>query len=257
LQPLLRRVGGALLARLAQLRLADLAGERPCCPGCGGGVRLVATRPRALVGLVGEVTLQRPYYHCAACKAGMAPLDEAWGLGSGGLTPELARVACRDGIEAAFGEGADLVYENLGVRLDAEAVRGISEAMYALAEADQRDPPAGRPRARRSPRSPRSSWTGCSCTGGRLARDEGGRVAPLGPALARDQGSGGRHLALGRSTYCAGREEVALFWPGDAEVARVGWGRGVRAVALTSTARTGSGARRAASRAGGVALVEI
>src|SRR5579862_5074339 len=41
LQPLLRRVGGALLAGVARLRLADLAGERPVCSRCGGAVRLV------------------------------------------------------------------------------------------------------------------------------------------------------------------------------------------------------------------------
>jgi hypothetical protein len=129
LQPLLRRVGGALVGGLAQLRLAALAGVRPACPGCGGAVRALGARPRRLEGLVGEVQLRRPCYHCAACRAGVAPLDEAWGLGPGGLSPALARVACRDGIEAAFGQGADLLYENLGVRLDEKAVRGISEAL--------------------------------------------------------------------------------------------------------------------------------
>ena len=86
LQPLSRRVGGALLGGLAQLRLANLAGEPVVCLGCGGVVRLVARRPRTLEGPVGEVTVQRPYYHCATCKTGVAPLDAAWGLGAGTLT---------------------------------------------------------------------------------------------------------------------------------------------------------------------------
>jgi hypothetical protein len=60
-QLLLRRVGGALLGGLARQRLADLAGVVPRCPACGGPVRYVALRPRALVGLVGDVTLERPY----------------------------------------------------------------------------------------------------------------------------------------------------------------------------------------------------
>jgi hypothetical protein len=77
LQPL-RRVGGALLCGLARLRLADLAGTAPACPRCAGAVRLVEhRRPRRLRGLVGDRTLQRPYYHCGACKAGVAPPDEA------------------------------------------------------------------------------------------------------------------------------------------------------------------------------------
>jgi hypothetical protein len=27
--------------------------------------------------------VERPYYHCATCQQGTAPLDVAWGLGSG------------------------------------------------------------------------------------------------------------------------------------------------------------------------------
>src|SRR5579872_261372 len=62
LQPLLRRVGGALLGGLARQRLADLAAAPPACPGCGGGMRALGARPRTLVGLVGEVTVRRPTY---------------------------------------------------------------------------------------------------------------------------------------------------------------------------------------------------
>jgi hypothetical protein len=42
-QPLLRRVGGALLGGVARLRLAELAVERPICPRCGGAMRLVGS----------------------------------------------------------------------------------------------------------------------------------------------------------------------------------------------------------------------
>jgi hypothetical protein len=87
LQPLLRLVGGALLGGLARLRLAALAGSVPVCPTCSGAVRLVDQRQRVLQGLVGDLTLRRPYYHCAPCRLGLAPLDEAWGLGGGTLTP--------------------------------------------------------------------------------------------------------------------------------------------------------------------------
>jgi hypothetical protein len=260
LQPLLRRVGGALLGGLAQLRLAELAGERPGCPACGGAVRYVAERPRALVGLVGEVRVRRPYYHCDRCKAGVAPLDEAWGLGAGGLTPELARVACRDGIEAAFGAGADLVYENLGVRLDEEAVRGIGEAIGALAEADQQDPARWALPAGEAPAALVLELDGVLVhllEGWREMKV--GRVAPLGPGLVLDRESGDAHLALGPSRYCASLEEAEVLWPrAMREVARAGWGRGVRVVVLL-----GDGAdwiwraARAQLRRAGVEVVEI
>ena len=245
LQPLLRRVGGALLSGLARLRLAGLAGERE----------------RTVVGLVGEVRVRRPYYHCGACKAGMAPLDAAWGLGGGSLSPELARVACRDGLEAAFGQGADLVWENLGVHLDEEQVRGISEALGAVVEADQQDPASwALPAADPAPAilvleldgvlvHERDAWREMKV----------GRVAPLGPGRVVDEETGEARLALGPSTYCAGREEAERFWPrAMREVARAGWGRGVREVVLIADGAEWIWRQaRCQLRREGVAVVEI
>jgi hypothetical protein len=261
LQQLLRHVGGALLGGLARLRLADLAAERPVCPGCGGALRLVATRPRTLVGLVGEVRVQRPYYHCAPCQAGTAPLDEAWGLGSGSLTPELARVVCRAGIEAPFAQAAALVYEHLGVQVDAEAVRSSSEAMGALVEADQQDPACWAPAADAAvPAILVLEMDGVLLHEVDAWREmKMGRVAPLGPGLVRDQESGDAHLALGASTYCVGREQAAVFWPRVMrEVVRAGWGRGVRVVVLIADGADWIWHQaRCQLRRDGVLLVEI
>lgn len=235
LQQLLRTVGGALLGGVAQVRLAEQAGQAVSCPHCGGGVRYVGRRPRDLEGLVGPVHLERPYYHCAACRRGFAPLDRAWEVGSGGLTPALARVACRDGIEAAFGEGADLLQENLGVRLDEEQVRTVSEAMGGVVEADQADPA----RWQALPEQPVPPIVLLEMDGVLLHERDAwremkvGRVAPLGPARVVDKESGDTQLALGPSTYCVGREEASVFWPRVMrEMVRVGWGRGVRVVVL-------------------------
>jgi hypothetical protein len=235
LQQVLRVVGGALVGGLAQLRLAALAGQPVRCPQCGGATRYVAQRPRHLEGLVGPVQLRRPYYHCAACARGLAPLDEAWGLGAGGLTPALARVACRDGIEAAFGEGADLLHQNLGVWVDEEQVRTVSEALGAVIEADQTSPACWA----LPPEVPVPALIVLELDGVLLHEVDAwremkvGRVAPLGPALVVNQQTGDAHLALGASTDCVGREEAAAFWPRVMrELVRAGWGRGVRVVVL-------------------------
>jgi hypothetical protein len=194
-------------------------------------VRLVErARPRCLQGLVGDVTIQRPYYHCAACQQGTAPLDAAWGLGSGALTPELARVVCRAGIEAAFGQAADLVFEHLGVHVQEEVARHATEALGQVAEADQQDREQWAVGAADVPAvlllevdgvqvHERTVWRECKVV----------RVAPLGPALVQDRETGEWHLALGPSGYAAGLEPADACWRrAMREAWRQGWGRGVR-----------------------------
>ena len=260
-QQVLRQVGGVLLGGLARARVAGQAGERPVCPTCGGAVRLVeGARPRFVQGLVGEVTVRRPYYHCAACRAGTAPLDVAWGLGRGGLSPALTRVVCRAGIEGAFAQGADLVWEHLGVRVGEEVVRHATEALGAVAEADQIDRARWAVPAEQVPAillvavdgvllHERTAWRECKI----------GRVGPLGPALVRDRETGEAHLALGPSGYTAGLEDTDACWQRlMREACRQGWGRGVRTVVVL-----GDGAdwiwRQARCQLGrpGVEVVEI
>jgi hypothetical protein len=236
LQEVLRAVGGALVAGLARRRLAALASRDGQCPRCGGAVRLVAgARPRTLVGLVGEVRLHRPWYHCAACRQGYAPLDDAWGIGAGVVTPGLARVACRDGLEAPFGQGADLLAENLGVRLHEETVRRLTEAVGQVSEHDQAD--WGKwtlPPGQAAPPIVAVELDGVLLhERQRWVETKIGRVAALGPGLVVDQETGEAHLGLGSSTYCVTVGSADAFWPRLArEAARAGLGRGVRTVVV-------------------------
>ena len=236
LQQALRRVGGALVERLARLRLATLAGTTAACPRCAGRVRLVdGARARALEGLVGPLRLVRPWYHCAACRHGYAPLDGAWALGRGLLSPGLARVVSRDGLEAAFGQGADLVAENLGVHLDADTVRAVTEGLGSLVEEDQREVqrwalPADQP----APPVLAVELDGVLVhERERWVEVEVGRVAAVGPDLVVDAASGERHLALGPSSYAVEVGAADAFWERLArEARRAGLGRGVRTVVV-------------------------
>jgi hypothetical protein len=162
-------------------------------------------------------------------------LDEAWGLDSGALTPGLARVVCRDGLEAPFGQGASLVAEQLGVAVDADLVRRVTERLGTLADADQ---------------AARSVWPApveqavpatlaVELDGGLVHLRAAwhalkvGRVAPLGPKMVDDAASGDRHLARGPSCSCAGLEGTDHFWPRLVrEARRAGLGRGVKRVVV-------------------------
>jgi uncharacterized protein with PIN domain len=50
-----------------------LEAEWPHCPECGHRLRAKGHQARQIVTEVGEVTLERAYYHCAACKTGVFP----------------------------------------------------------------------------------------------------------------------------------------------------------------------------------------
>ncbi len=128
-----RVILGGLIERVAAAHAPGL--PRPArCPTCKGTLKR-RERPRPLVGLVGDDTLHRAYYWCAACKHGAAPLDAALGLGPGDVSPGLARVVARVAVDATFTPAVEQVQEALGATLSDETARRLAERIGAAAEA--------------------------------------------------------------------------------------------------------------------------
>ena len=69
----LHQAGAVLLETLLN---EDAAGEsqQPCA--CGSPARYAGRRPKKLVTMLGEVVVERPYYHCSRCGKGFAPHDQ-------------------------------------------------------------------------------------------------------------------------------------------------------------------------------------
>jgi hypothetical protein len=218
LQVVSRQVFGRVLEQVVAVR-AGHPRERPPGPACGGLLRLVdRARPRQVHGLVGDATMQRPTYVCSRCGQGHAPLDTELGLGQGALTPALARVACRAGIETSFGEASDLLAETLGVAVPADAVRRVTERVGAVAETEQQAASAQAQQGRVQPDGAGAAVLVVEVDGVQVHLDDAwhemkvGRVAPLGPALQTDPRSGRTFLRLGPSVCCAGLEAAEEFW---------------------------------------------
>jgi len=222
LQEVSRRVLGRVVEAVVTAIAAGQAGERPTCGTCDRPMRAVdPARPRALQGLVGDYQVHRAYYVCDRCGHGVAPLDERLGLGAGALSPGLARVACRVGIEAGFGTAADLLEETLRVDVATEAVRRVTEGIGAVAEAEeqawvaqaqagQAPPPDG---GETPPAALVVEVDGVQVhAGGDWPEVKVGLVAPLGPATWTVAATGRVALTLGRQSACAGFETAALFW---------------------------------------------
>jgi len=217
-----RVILGGLIERVAAGQAQGL--PRPArCPACHGPLKR-RERSRPLVGLVGDYTLRRPYYWCAACKRGTAPLDAALGLGPGEVSPGLARVVARAAVEATFTPAVDLVQEALGATLSDETVRRLAERSGAAAEAQTQ---AAITRAKRG----QPVWTEDAVeraedtpilaveVDGVLVHQEAGwhemkvvTLAPLGPELHTDPDTGRTHLAWGEASYGVGAEEAEDCW---------------------------------------------
>jgi hypothetical protein len=51
----------------------------PACPECGQEMRHKDRQPRQVTSLVGELQIERSYYHCARCRTGIFPPGQATG----------------------------------------------------------------------------------------------------------------------------------------------------------------------------------
>jgi len=266
-----RAVFGPVVERVAAAQGAGL--ERGACPACGGHLQSVdQARRRSLQGLVGDYTLHRAYYQCGACGQGHAPLDARLGLGTGSLSPGLLRVVCREGIEGGFVDTGDRVVESVGVTIDDEVMRRLTEGIGAVAEAQTQAAMArvahGQPAwtADDPVDAPESGVLAVEVDGMFVHRDDDWHemkvttVAPLGPGVEVDADTGRERLAWGRASYGAGFEEAQAFW-GRAHVEACR--RGLGTAAVRTVVALGDGAEwiwrhaRAFLALPGVEVIEI
>jgi hypothetical protein len=81
------------------------------CPRCGRWLRARPSRGRTVETLVGPVTLERPYFYCAACRQGFFPLDEALGLSGGSKQWDVQQAAVKLALEMPHQRASTLLGE--------------------------------------------------------------------------------------------------------------------------------------------------
>ena len=125
---------------LGQLLAADPGYRGPRVP-CGQGheAEFVSYRDKAFDTVLGPVTLNRAWYHCAACKHGFAPRDAELGIAGGSLSPGLAAMNDRAAATGPFAQAAGLLADLAGVRLDVKRVERAAEASGAAQAAAVRE----------------------------------------------------------------------------------------------------------------------
>jgi hypothetical protein len=99
------------------------------CPHCKESARFVGYRPKRIVSLVGDLKIERGYYHCSSCGQGHFPWDDVLRLSPQRLTPATQEVTALAGIQESFGKAAERTLRKLaGILLSESTVERTTEA---------------------------------------------------------------------------------------------------------------------------------
>jgi hypothetical protein len=117
----------------------------PC--SCGQPARYAGRHRKTFQSALGELRLERAYYHCQVCNSGFCPRDRALGLEGSSLSPGATRMVGRVGAMVSFAEGSELIGELAGVAVDPKQVERTAEALGREIALDERhvvepEPPA-------------------------------------------------------------------------------------------------------------------
>jgi len=136
-----RRQALRLAARVVERRLnadtSDHTGPTRMC-ACGQPARYAGRRAKRFTSVLGDLTLERAYFHCAACDTGFCPRDRALGLHGTSLSPAVTRLVGVVGALVSFAEGSELLRELADVAVDPKHVERAAEALGREIAADER-----------------------------------------------------------------------------------------------------------------------
>jgi hypothetical protein len=127
------KLGGRLLEGLLDLD----PGHRGPRTGCGNGhdAEFASYRAKTIDSVVGPVTVRRAWYHCAACRHGLAPKDAELGTERSSLSPGLRKMIGRAAATVPFAKAAGLLAELAGLQLTIKRTERSAEADGATAAA--------------------------------------------------------------------------------------------------------------------------
>lgn len=127
--PLLQHLGQTALREVAALAAPSRPAPTVPCP-CGQRARYLRTRPASVTTLLGPVTFDRAYYHCAACGRAQHPLDAQLqicaGSRSAGLDEALALLGAT---QDSFAAAAHVLHRLTLVQVSPNTVRDATETL--------------------------------------------------------------------------------------------------------------------------------
>ncbi|MCY3793836.1 MAG: hypothetical protein OXG51_05600, partial [Gammaproteobacteria bacterium] len=175
-------VAGRLVAARLNADRSDAKGARLPCP-CGATAGYAGRRTKTFTTVLGEMALDRAWYHCAACGHGFAPRDRELGMAGGPLSPGALRMTGLAAARLSFAESGAMLLELAGLAIDPKSVERHAEALgREIADDERRTVEA-------EPNEARTLYLGVDGTGVPVRRSEtAGRKGrqPDGSAKTRE-----------------------------------------------------------------------
>ena len=110
------------------------------CPcECGEQARYGGRRKKTFTSALGDLGLERAYYHCAGCGEGFCPRDRALGIEGGSFSPHALRMIGIVGSRVSFQEGSELLREVGGIDVPAKQVEREAERLGREIAEDERN----------------------------------------------------------------------------------------------------------------------
>ena len=121
-----------IAARALELRInadsSDFTGPQRPCP-CGQTARYVDRREKTFTSVLGDLRLQRAYYHCASCGKGFCPRDRTFGMDGNPVTPGVLRMLGSATAEVSFEISSGLLWDLAGLRIGPKQTERIAERL--------------------------------------------------------------------------------------------------------------------------------
>lgn len=127
IRDLSHQVGAKALEQHITQSRPGYEGSSRVCPQCRGSQKLVNMRHKTVVTLLGQVTIRRAYYRCAACGQCSLPYDERVGLGRRAVTPAAAKAATWCAAHEPFEQASVKLKELAGVSLDDSTIHRMTK----------------------------------------------------------------------------------------------------------------------------------
>ena len=132
----LRIMGQALAGRLNADRSDQQGLGQPC--DCGKVARYAGRRPKTITTALGDIELERAWYHCQPCRTGFSPRDRALGLEGTSLSPAAVRMTGLTAARVSFAETGELLRELAGLDIDPKLAERQAETLGREIADDER-----------------------------------------------------------------------------------------------------------------------